>query len=109
MSAIIKTLRYRKEIVLIYASSILLALIVAASYGLSPIRFDTATGILKTVMIVGTFFIPFVITAILSDELRKRDKFTSYMQAWVDVSIYWILFAGLVGSIISKSPNFYTF
>jgi hypothetical protein len=98
-----------KEIIAIYAISVIVALFVATSYGLFPIDLNADNGMVKTFIISSVFIIPFIITALLSADMRKKDKFTSYMQAWIDISIFWALFLGLSQTVIIKSPHFFTF
>ncbi|MEW5833021.1 MAG: hypothetical protein AB1763_09320 [Campylobacterota bacterium] len=107
MSRVIRTIRYHNELVVAYIVSMITAVSTSAYYGLFPIDIDTVTGVMKTFMIGGVFFIPFIITAIISSEMRSRNSLTDYMQAWADISMFWILFLGLTQTILSKSPNFF--
>lgn len=109
MNSVIQTASSRKDIIAIYAISAMVALFIATSYGLFPIDVNAGNGIVKTFIISSVFIIPFIMTAFLSADIRKKEKFTTYMQAWVDISIFWALFLGLSQTVISKSPHLFTF
>jgi len=107
MQNVLKTIRRHNELIMAYLASVLIAVSFAAYHGLFTASINTPTGFLKIFMIVGVFFIPFVITAIISSEMRSRNSLTDYMQAWMDISVFWVLFAGLTWSIMGKSQHFF--
>lgn len=108
MREAINSIFYYKELLIAYIFTLLAVILTAASYGLFPIHIDTATGFMKTFLIIGVFFIPFIITTIISSEMRSIGKLTDYMQGWADLSTFWICLVCLTQTIFSKSPNFFT-
>lgn len=103
-----EALTHNKDIAIIYGVSILMALGIATSYGLFTADIHTPNGALKTFYIFSVFTIPFIISAVISSEIRSRRIFTPFMQTWVDVIVFWIIFSFFANMIISKSPGMFS-